>query len=622
MRRLLFILLTGFWMGDAFPAIAADVEVSSPPGTLEELDRQLAAAFVNGQIPGAAVALIEKGRIVFTKGYGLADKAQGTPVAPDTVFRAASISKSLTGIAVMVAVQEGKVSLDGRLQGLAPEVGFRNPWESSDPVRLVHLLEHTTGWPDISLRVLTADGKGWALQRGVQAASPEFVSRWKPGRFAVYNNAGPAVAGLVLEKVTGREFNIYVRERVLRPMGMATGDFDLTPELAARLAKSYDAGGRETPFQHIILPPAGSLNVSVKELAQLVLFFLGRGTVDGTGILTPESVARIERSESTLASRVGLAAGGYGLGNAPLPDKGVTFRGHNGGIDSFTSLYGYSLQNDSGYVLMANGGEGVDFAQPVSRLVQDYLTRDSPSRKAPALTMDRKALEGHAGLYRSITPSNTLTRPYQEVLGLRLVRAGDGRLVVGGNDYFPTSEHTFQRADRDAPSLAFAEDEGRTYMMSAFSAAVKEPLWRAVLIAAVLGLLALGAVIAVVMSPVWLIALARGRLGARGGALVRFLPLLGVVALVATFALPLGYLASGSIAAAGPLAQPGPYSYAIFSCSILFPLLGGLGLWRALRASDAGLFVRLHAGATSTALLAFAAYAAFIGWVGARTWTM
>ena len=448
MRRLLFILLTGFWMGAAFPAIAADVEVSSPPGTLEELDRQLAAAFVDGQIPGAAVALIEKGRIVFTKGYGLADKAQGTPVVPDTVFRAASISKSLTGIAVMVAVQEGKVSLDGRLQGLAPEVGFQNPWESSDPVRLVHLLEHTTGWPDISLRVLTADGKGWALQRGVQAASPEFVSRWKPGRFAVYNNAGPAVAGLVLEKVTGREFNIYVRERVLRPMGMATGDFDLTPELAARLAKSYDAGGRETPFQHIILPPAGSLNVSVKELAQLVLFFLGRGTVDGTGILTPESVARIERSESTLASRVGLAAGGYGLGNAPLPDRGVTFRGHNGGIDSFTSLYGYSLQNDSGYVLMANGGEGVDFARPVSRLVQDYLTRDSPSRKAPAVAMDRKALEGHAGLYRSITPSNTLTRPYQEVLGLRLVRAGDGRLVVGGNDYFPTSEHTFQRRSR------------------------------------------------------------------------------------------------------------------------------------------------------------------------------
>ncbi|MBP6014992.1 MAG: hypothetical protein KBA31_22415 [Alphaproteobacteria bacterium] len=103
---------------------------------------------------------------------------------------------------------------------------------------------------------------------------------------------------------------------------------------------------------------------------------------------------------------------------------------------------------------------------------------------------------------------------------------------------------------------------------------------------------------------------------------MRFLPLLSVVALGVTFALPFGYLASGSIAAALPLAHPGPYAYTVFASSILFPLFAALGLWRALTASGAGVIVRIYAALTSLALLAFSAYAASIGWVGAQTWTM
>jgi CubicO group peptidase (beta-lactamase class C family) len=622
MRRLLVLLLAVFGIEAALPGMPRAAEPPPAPATLDELDRRLEETFKAGVIPGAAVALVEKGQIVFAKGYGVADREKGTAVSADTVFRAASISKSLTGIAVMTAVEDGKVSLDGTLHDLAPAVHFVNPWESTDPLRLVHLLEHTTGWPDISLRVLTTEGEGWSLRRGVDASSDRFVSRWPPGRFAVYNNAGPAVAGLVLEAATGQEFNAYMRERVLRPMGIATGDFDLAPEMAGRLSKSYSPDGRETAFQHIILPPAGSLNVSVKELAQLVLFFLGRGTVGGQRILSPESVARIERSESSLASLHGLADGGYGLGNAPLFDRGATFRGHNGGIDSFTSVYGYSRESDSGYVLMANGGEGVDFARPVSRLVQDYLSRGSHHAAAPDGTAARSDLEAYAGLYRTITPSSALTRPYQEVLALTRVRVGDGKLVIHGRDYLPAGKQAFRREDRDAASLAFAQADGQTYLVSAFSSAVKEPLWRALVIGTVLGLLALGALAGVLMTPVWLVGMARGRLAAKGGALVRFLPLLGLVALVVTFALPLSYLASGSIVAARPLAQPGAYALAILAFSLLWPLLAALGLWRALRGDGAGVGVRLYVGVTSVALLVFAAYAGAIGWIPARTWVM
>ena len=363
-------------------------------------------------------------------------------------------------------------------------------------------------------------------------------------------------------------------------------------EQLPRFEIGYDADGAETPFQNIILGPAGSLDVTAKELAQLVRFFLGRGTVDGTQVLTPDSVARIERSESTLGARVGFASYGYGLGNTPFPDQGVTFRGHNGGIDSFTSVYGYSLATNSGYVLMANGGDGVDIAQPAAQLVQAYLTRNAQPKNEPTVAVDQAQLEKYAGVYRAITPSNRFTRPYQEILGLTWVQADLGKLRISGNDFFPTSQHTFRRADREAPTLAFTEDQGETYKISAFNATQKEPWWRVAVIAGVLGFLALGAVIAVLMSPVWLIAWLRGRLADRGGALVRILPLLSVVALIVTFALPLGYLTSGAIPAALQLAQPGPYAYTIFASSILFPLFAALGLWRALRGTkDSAAFV-------------------------------
>lgn len=449
----------------AMTSAAAAIAAEPAPSSLAELDQRLAKMFVQRGIPGAALALVEDGKIVLLKGYGVADKASGEPVTPDTIFRAASISKSFTSIAIMQLVDNGKLKLDARLADLAPEIRFNNPWEQSDPVRLVHLLEHTTGWPDISTRVELQNGPGWSVRRGVEFASPEYVSRWRPGQFAVYANAGPAVAGYVLEKVTGQDFAAFEREHVLRPMGMASADFTLTPELAAKLAKSYAPDGAPTPYQHIIMPPSGSLATSVRELSRLVLFFVGRGTVDGHRILSPHAVERIEHGESSLAARAGLNAG-YGLGNFPLNDAGPSFRGHNGEIDSFTSVYGYSAAQGSGYVVLANGGEGVDFRTPVTGLIQAYLSRKQLWAPAPAFPIAPTELAALTGFYRNVTPAKDLMRPYAEVLGMSRVTLVDGGLRVGGRPYLPTGEHTFRRADREAASLAFAVQDGETYVLS------------------------------------------------------------------------------------------------------------------------------------------------------------
>jgi CubicO group peptidase (beta-lactamase class C family) len=578
----------------ARPACADETR---PPVNIQQLDRRLGEIFHAGKIPGASVAIIENGTITFAKGYGYADVAKKIPATADTPFRAGSISKAFTAIAVMQMVEQHKLSLDAKLADIAPEVHFVNPWEKTSPVRLVNLLEHTTGWPDISTRVLTKDEKNWSVLQGVQFASTEFVSRWAPGRFTVYNNAGPAVAAIALEKASGTPFDVYMREAVLRPMGMPSADFELTPDIAARISKSYAPDGSESPYENIVLRPAGSLNVSARELAQLVRFYLFKGSLDGRLILSPQSVARIERSESNLGSSVGYVYG-YALANAIFPDSGPTFRGHNGSIDSFTSVMGYNRRSHCGYVLMANGGEGVDFATPVAHLVQAYLTRN--------LTMS--------------PPPTAYVNP--ETLNIAHVAAVNGRLIVSGTDFLPVSAHLFRRYDREDPSLAFVDDGGRVYKIGAFNAAMKEPLWLMASIFLVGAVCALGAVIGIVMVIPWIYFAARGRLSDRGGLMMRLAPLAATVALGITLALPLMVLTSASEGAVRWLAEIGPYSVTILVCSLLFPIFALAGLVLAVRNTGARMIVRGYVGIACIGLLAVSIYLASVGWIPMQSWTM
>lgn len=614
-RRLALTLLSSACMSAHAAAPAA------PPATLAELDQRLAESFAERGIPGAALALIEDGKVVYLKGYGVADKSKGAAVTPDTVFRAASISKSFTGIGFMTLVEQGKLRLDARLGDVAPEIKFTNRWEQTDPVRLAQLLEHTTGWPDISLRVETTDGPGWTLRQGVDLSSPGFISRWKPGQFAVYSNAGPAVAGYVMEKAARQGFSAFERDHVLRPMGMASADFELTAALAGRMAKSYDASGAETPYQHIVLPPSGSLATSVRELSRLVLFFIGRGTIDGVQILSPQSVARIEHGEASLAGKAGLGSAS-GLGNFALIDQGPGYRGHNGQIDSFTSVYAYNAAQRTGYVVLANGGEGVDLKTPVTRLIQAYLSRNDRSTPPPAFPVAEHELDALAGFYRNVTPAKDLMRPYAQLLGYSRVSVSNGKLSIGGREYLATGPHTWRRADRDQASLAFAQLDGETYLLSGgFGDRKKEPAWHIAVYAVIGGLVLLGGAGALLAIPFWTVAAFRKKLHAKGGWAIRLLPLLAVASCVAAFALPLFALESG-IALMGRLAQPGALSLAIFACSVLFPVLAASGLWQALRNKTAGRVVRWYAGSTSLSMLAVAVYAMNIGWIGLRTWTM
>jgi len=151
MRALVIAILGSFLV--ISPVIAQPEEEERPaPATLEELQARIAEVLEETETPGVGLALVGRDEVLFTGGIGVADRETGEPVTADTVFRIGSIGKSFVALAALILVEEGLLDLDTPVRELAPEIEFDNPWRDTDPVRVVHLLEHTTGWDDLALR--------------------------------------------------------------------------------------------------------------------------------------------------------------------------------------------------------------------------------------------------------------------------------------------------------------------------------------------------------------------------------------------------------------------------------------------------------------------------------------
>ena len=144
---------------------------------------------------------------------------------------------------------------------------FENGWEATDPIRVVHLLEHTTGWDDIHLREYAKQAPdSMSLREGLDYDHHSRISRWRPGTRMAYCNSGPPVAAYIVEKLTGQRFEDFVSRTLFRPIGMKTATyFEPAPGTGTTL---YHNDGK-TPYRYwnILLRPAGSINASANDMA-------------------------------------------------------------------------------------------------------------------------------------------------------------------------------------------------------------------------------------------------------------------------------------------------------------------------------------------------------------------
>ena len=440
------------------------------PKTLEALQQAMKDVVEKNHVTGAGVALVSNGQRLWCGGIGKADLAANRDMACDTQFRVGSISKTFVALALLKMEEAGRINLYTRLQDVAPEIPMKNRWGNTDPVRIVHLLEHSAGFDDMELAEVynrhdRADYPLLDVFKRFQ--EPENV-RWPPGTRFAYSNPGFGIAGYVIEKVTGQPFDVYIQHNILAPLEITVGDFRLTDANRAALAQGYEGNPpRAVPYKNIYLRPAGDMKASPGELARLVEFFLRRGKAGDIQLVKPESIARMEYPETVSSATHGLRLG-YGLANDTKSEGGVITHGHDGGIDGFISSYRYMPEQNWGYVVLLNSTVSEKALEDLNHLAIDFLSKDFPKPQQPVISLNAKELKKFAGYYAPRAPRNQLIAFMEQLTGGTWIRVADGKLessplfAKGHEPLLPVSKNLFRgEKEPEATAIFFRDVSGR-----------------------------------------------------------------------------------------------------------------------------------------------------------------
>lgn len=620
-----FVLLCGLCVIQA--SRAADA-ANNTPSNVEELKRALALVLEETNTPGAGVAIVSRDEILVSEGVGLADRESQRKVTADTMFRAGSISKSFTAAAILKLLEAGQLDPQDPLSVLAPEVSFTNPWESTAPLRLVHALEHTTGFDEISLREFATSVPDSQLREALEFDPRPRTSRWPPGRFFSYSNANYTVAGYVVEKVSQQNFEEFLASEILEPLEMRGASFLLTDMVKNNLATGYGRDG-STPraYEHIVGRSSGALNCTAEELSHFVQMLLNRGAYRGKRVLTPESVERMETPTASATARDGIRDG-YGLANYTTLHKGHRIHGHAGAMDGYLASYGYSTEHGVGYALMLNSSNGAAFAR-LKKIILSFLARDWPEANiSQPLAGGGDQLAQFEGYYEPHTLRFESSRFFDRLLAIGRIQANDGALhlkpLLGGSLVCRQCERisAFRSEDEPGPSILFFEEEGQMYLASVdlglrgnYRRISAMQFWGQlfVIIYCIVVMIS-----AIAFALVWLPRKLFGRMRGVQHLSVRVLPLLAVLSLIGFW----GILFHGMTDAIPHLTRPTVMSVGIFVLSLIFAALTLAGIMQVYRGRrwELNRWVWRHALLVSAANAIVLAYLAYWGILGLRTW--
>ncbi len=581
-------------------------------------------------MPGVAVALVSEAGVIWTGGFGESDVAEATPVTARTLFRANSVSKSFVALAVLRLVAEGRLSLDAPLREVAPEIAFENPWEGTHPVRVAHLLEHTTGFDDLHLREY-AFGRDEGSLRDALAVNPApRTARWPPGTYMAYNNGGYAVAAYLVEKVTGEPFEAFVRREVLAPAGMDDSGFGVE-NVDRALVSAHYLGGQMEPLvpYPLLIRPAGGLLTSAHDLGAFVHALLQRED----SLVEGHLLTRMETPKTTDAARAGLRVG-YGLGTYTAWGSGYLWHGHAGGTPSAYARYAYQPALGVGYALLMNGDD-TETRRRLESAIQQFLIagRTSPPPETPRAPSDRA---DYTGFYRQRTSNWKVTSGIERLLDVQRVEAAGGGLIFAPllgdvpDTLLAVEADLFRHPEQTVPGVVFLRDargevtglrtwdadnlRAGNYERTTALAAYAPPI-------VLVGCLLLMVSALVVAGARGLLAVTRRR-SVRGGGWVRWLPPTAVLALVAALAVLV--LGVGSGDAVAVLGRPTGTAVGFWLLLLCFAVLSLGALAVTVRAlfkhSGPGRGVRVYAFLVALACTVVAAHLASWGLIGLQTW--
>ena len=605
-------------------------DAPTPAPSTDELRQQLEKILKDTHTNGVSVAIVHKDGPEWVTGLGIADVASGRAATADTLFRIGSTSKGFTSLSILMLADQGKLTLDDPVHKLVPDVWFENRWEASDPIRIVNVLEHTTGWDDLHLREYAKQAPDhMSVREGLDYDHHSRTSRWRPGTRMSYCNSGPAVAAYIVEKLTGQKFEDFVQQNLFLPIGMKTATyFEPAPGSATTLY--HDEGKIPYPYSHIIMRPAGSINASANDMAAYLQFYLNRGAAGGKQIVPASDIDRMEIPQSTWAAKDGMKAG-YGLSNYWIVHESFVYHGHDGGVDGGITDMAYMPDYGVGYFYSMNSENG-DAFDKIGNAIRAYITRNLQKPPVPAVAPLPANAADYAGWYEPNSPRTEITHFISRLTGLTWIQFKDGRLLSSSmgslNDtYVPVTRAQFRRVPKEEsldpiPSLALLtpNQEGR-FIQSGFEgrALKRIPTWYAISEILLTAFVVLSMLSIVLYAPFWIFGGLIKRRRRPAERLMRLWPLVAVLSLFAFVAIFM--LSSDDLI--DRMGNRTIWSEALFLSSVSYGIavvFSAIAWWRAPKESVRR-GVRAYSRIVTIALLISAFYLAYWDVIGLKTWT-
>ncbi|MEW9624412.1 serine hydrolase domain-containing protein [Rhodanobacter geophilus] len=393
------------------------------------LDGLMPYGLAKNDLAGAVVVIVKDGQVLLAKGYGNADVAADKPVDPaSTLFRVGSISKLFTWTAVMQLVEQGKLDLDADVNRY---LDFRIPPRDGQPVTLRELMTHTPGFEETIKNLFAGDPRHFLGNAAwVKEWVPERI--YPPGRVPAYSNYGAALAGYIVQRVSGQPFDDYVGQHILQPLGMQYASFrqPLPAALAPHMARGYaQASAPPKPFELVNAAAAGALSASGEAMARFMLAQLQGGSYHGAQILAPATLRQMQ--DYSRAAVPGLHA--MALGFYHMDRNGQEILGHGGDTQWFHSELALFPQQGVGVFVSIDGSDDGGLRKQLLDGFTDRYFPAPPEVPQPAPASARRDGALLVGRYAN---SRTSASSFMAMLGLlsqvRIEQDRNGELVTPG----------------------------------------------------------------------------------------------------------------------------------------------------------------------------------------------
>ncbi len=376
------------------PALGSHAAVSAAapaPTSGHSLTTEDAAAYFDGLLPdaisradiaGAVIVIVKDGQPVFARGYGLSDVKAGKPVDPDkTLFRPGSISKTFMWTAVMQQVEAGKIDLDADVNQY---LDFKIPPYDGKPITMRNLMTHSPGFSDAAKDLIFTNPKYLkSLGATLKGSTPARI--FPPGTTPAYSNYGAALAGYIVERVSGEPFTDYITHHILAPLGMTHSTFvqPLPAGWSANMSEGYSVASRPPGKFEIVGPsPAGAMSTTGSDMAHFMIAQLQDGEYQGQRILSAKTAEVMHSPQfKPIPSLPGMAFGFY-----QEPGNGRRVIGHAGDTGQFHSDMHLFIDDHVGLFISFNSAGSMGAAHNIRTTVfSGFTNRYFPAAPTPAL---------------------------------------------------------------------------------------------------------------------------------------------------------------------------------------------------------------------------------------------